>query len=255
MSGLVLFKKELREVLRTSRIYVIPGLFLFFGFLSPITAKMMPEILKSVANSSGVQITLPPPVAADAFVQLFKNLGQMGVLAVILTIMGALAEEKSRGTAILVVTKPVPRTAMVWAKLASNALLITFATALAYVGSLYYTIILFPDVPVKESLFGTIALLAYLLFVAAMTIAASAVARSQIAGGGLAILGYFFISTLPVFGRFWAKWTPGGLVSMQTSLLAGKLTFREAGGPIAVALIVGLVLVVLGSMFFEKQEL
>lgn len=256
VGGLVLFKKEIREIFRTSRIYVIPGLFLFFGFLSPITAKMAPQLIKSISGPSGVQIILPPPAAGDAFVQFFKNLSQTGVLSVILMVMGSLAEEKNRGTAILVVTKPVSRTAMVWAKLAANSLLVTFATALAYVGALYYTMVLFPAVPVRESIFGTLALLVYLLFVAAMTIAASAVTRSQVAAGGLAIAGYFVISLLPVFGRFFARWTPGALVGLQTSLLSGKVSMlKDAVPPMAVAVALGLVLVALASAGFGKQEL
>ncbi len=256
MSRGVLFRKEIREILRTSRIYVIPGLFLFFGLLSPITAKMMPQLLRSLSAPGGVQITLPPPVARDAFTQLFKNLAQTGVIAVILTVMGALAEEKNRGTAVLVVSKPVSRTAMVWTKLASNSLLIIFATALAYVAALYYTMILFPGTPVRESLFGTLALLVYLLFVGAMTIAASAVARSQVAAGGLALAGYFVISLLPIFGRFFAKWTPGALVGLQTDLLTGKASMlKDAVPTMAVAVALGLVLVALGSAAFERQEL
>jgi len=50
MSGLWPFlRKEALEILRTWRIWVLPGVLLFMGLSSPILASLMPELMKSVA--------------------------------------------------------------------------------------------------------------------------------------------------------------------------------------------------------------
>ncbi len=256
MSGWVFFRKEVAEVLKTSRIYVLPGLFLFFGLTSPILTKLMPDILKAVGGSAGgVQIIIPPPTAVDAFLQFLKNLTQIGILAIILTLMGSVAREKDQGTVILVLTKPLSRTAVVAAKVAAAALLVTFATALGYLAALYYTVQLFPGAPVLASLGGIAAFLVYALFITALTVAASAVARNQATAAGVAIGVFFAVSLLPVFGPAWVRWTPGGLPTLAAQIIAGSARLGDALPGMAVGLALAVLLVAVGSALFRRQEL
>ena len=61
------FAKEMLEIRRTWRAWVVPGLLLFFGVTSPIIALVTPSLLASVAGSQpGLVIQLPEPTAADA---------------------------------------------------------------------------------------------------------------------------------------------------------------------------------------------
>ncbi len=253
--GRVLLGKEIREILRTSRLYVVPGIFFFFGLISPLTAKLMPEIIKSLGGTGGLEIVLPPPTAADAFLQFFKNLLQVGVLAVILTNMGIVAEEKGRGTAILVVTKPASRAAFVGAKFVASLLLVLAATAVAYGGALFYTWYLFPSPPLKASLAATLLFAVHVTFILALTVFASALTRSQVAAGGLAILGLFADSALPSLGGFLAKWAPGAVSGFVYKVTAGQAGLGEAVPSVVVALGLSVLLVALGALVFERQEL
>jgi len=116
MAGLgPLLRKELLEQWRTLRLPVIATIFLLVGLSSPLLARFTPEILKSVAGDQ-FSITLPTPTAADAVDQLAKNLGQFGGLIAVLLAMGAVASEKERGTAALLLTKPVSRAAFLGAR-------------------------------------------------------------------------------------------------------------------------------------------
>jgi ABC-2 type transport system permease protein len=254
--GLVFLAKELREILRTSRIYVVPGLFLFFGLTSPILTKLMPEIVKAFASQAGgVQIILPPQTGVDSFLQFFKNLTQIGVIALILTFMGSVAEERNRGTAILTLTKPVSRVAFVVAKFLAATLLLVFATAIAYGVALYYTMYLFPATPRAESLAAAVLYLVYGVFIVALTVSASAIARSQVSAAGLALAAFFAVSLLPTFGGWLATSTPGALPSFFTRVLMGTATLGQALPAISVSLAVSAGLVVLGSLAFARQEL
>jgi len=60
--------KEFVEILRTWRIWVIPGMLVFFGVTSPIVAALTPALVRSMAASApGVVIHIPPPTALDAY--------------------------------------------------------------------------------------------------------------------------------------------------------------------------------------------
>ena len=109
MAGLRPFlRKELLEQWRTLRLPVVSVVFLLVGLSSPLLARFTPELLKAVAGDQ-FQIQLPTPTAADAVAQLAKNLGQFGALIAVLLAMGAVATEKERGTAAMVLSKPVRR--------------------------------------------------------------------------------------------------------------------------------------------------
>ena len=84
MSNLTFLKKEFKEIIKTYRIWVIPLIFLFFGMLSPIVVKILPDLFKSQLKSQGIIINIPPQTAVDSFLQYFKNLSQIGMLAIIL---------------------------------------------------------------------------------------------------------------------------------------------------------------------------
>lgn len=249
----VLLGKELREIVRTSRLYVVPGLFLFFGLSSPILTKLMPEIIKSIGG--GVTIIIPPPVAKDSFLQLLKNLSQIGLLAIILANMGIVAEEKASGTALLVLTKPASRPAFVLAKFAAQAILVVAATAVAYAVSLVYTLILFQDVSVAASAQATGLYALYALFILAATVAASALARTPLGAGGIAIVVFFASSLLSGLGGFLTKWTPGALLHYANSILEGKATLGAAAGAIASAIVCAALLLAVGVSAFRRQEL
>jgi len=124
-----LLRKELLEQWRTLRLPVVATVFLLVGLSSPLLARFTPEILKAVAGDQ-IPFVLPPPTAADAVDQLAKNLGQFGGLISVLLAMGAVATEKERGTAALILSKPVGRGGFLVAKLVAIGLTLGVATAL-----------------------------------------------------------------------------------------------------------------------------
>ena len=106
----ILLRKELLESIRTFRLPVVAGLFLFVGLSSPVLARYLPEIIELAGGEQLGVIEIPTPTATDAVDQLVKNLAQFGALTAILLAMGLVASEKDRGTAAFILTKPVSRT-------------------------------------------------------------------------------------------------------------------------------------------------
>ncbi len=248
-----LLKKELLEILRTYKIYVIPVIFLFFGLLSPITAKIMPDLLKSMAGE--FKIELPPSTWHDSYGQFFKNLNQIGLLAVILTTMGTVADEKARGTALLVLARPISRHAFILSKWMGNITLLIFSIASSYVACTYYTYVLFPQTNVGASLEATLLFLIYAVFISSLTIFASSITASNIGAGGIAIAGFFVTSILPSLHKSFAKYSPGALTALEMKIINGSATIGSASWAIIITTILSVALVTLGSYIFSKQEL
>ena len=113
MTGLGAFlHKELTEIRRTWRLWVIPGMLVFFGVTSPIIAALTPALVRSMtASQPGVAIRLPPPRTLDAYAQFMKNLDQFVLIAVVIAGAGVVSGERASGTAILALTKPLSRRA------------------------------------------------------------------------------------------------------------------------------------------------
>lgn len=249
-------KKEFIEIGKTYKIYVIPIVFLVLGLMSPIIAKIAPDLVKSLAGSgSGVIIEVPPPTAVDAYLQLFKNLNQIGILVVLITSIGLVVEEKSRGTASLILTKPVPRWSFIISKYLASALLIIGSTLLSYAACLYYCGIIFDEILFKPSFQGLVLLLVYYLLVLAITLFASTISKTSVVSGGIAIGGVLLLSLLPSLNEWMARYTPGVLSSMENKLVAGSIAFSDALPALAVTASLVIILVVAAVMVFQRQEL
>ncbi|MGH9421983.1 MAG: ABC transporter permease, partial [Thermoanaerobaculia bacterium] len=98
---LVTLRKELLEQRRTHRLLAVAIVLVFFGLLSPLSAKFTPELMKMLPKGAAMAKLVPLPTMMDAALQYLKNLSQFGVLHAFLVTMGAVAQEKARGTAAM----------------------------------------------------------------------------------------------------------------------------------------------------------
>lgn len=248
----LLLRKELRELVRTLRLPVVLIVFAILGLASPVVARYIREILQA-AGGADFQGVIPDPVARDAVTQLTKNLGQFGVLIAILVTMGSVAGEKDRGTAAFILTKPLARGAFLGAKVAAIGLLLALATALAGVLCWIYTAILFEPLPLAGYVAAIVLLWLSLAVFAAITFAASVVARSALVAGGIGLAAFLvtgFLSIVPAVSRY----LPTGLWTIAEELAIGQLPGVLAG---AVLVSLATIAVALGLSWwtFRRQEL
>ena len=254
MSGRSAFlRKEFREILSTYKIYVIPAIFLLMGLLSPLIAKLAPELVKSMAQ--GMKIELPPPAAADAYAQLLKNLNQIALLVVIFSLIGLVAEEKSRGTAAIILTKPVPRWSFITSKFLASAVLVLLSTLLAYLACLYYTAVIFRETLFIPSAQAILLVMAFYLLTLAVTLLASTVSRTIAPAGAISVGGFLLLSLLPSLHPWLARYSPGALLRYQGQLLTHTGTLADAIPALAGTLGLTVLLVAAAVILFERQEL
>ena len=116
------FKKEWLENLHNHRLLILAALFLIFGITNAPLAKYTPELLAALADGFTLNVA---PVALDAWTQFFKNASSLGMSVVIILFGSTLANEYSRGTLVLLVTKGLSRRVVILAKYAVSALIMS----------------------------------------------------------------------------------------------------------------------------------
>jgi ABC-2 type transport system permease protein len=259
MSGFwLLLRKELLELTRTMRLYVMAIVFALFAIISPLTAKYLPDIVKALAGSQLSLVGLiPTPTTADAVDQFLKNLTQFGALTAILLAMGSVATEKERGTAAFILTKPVSRAAFLAAKLVAIAACLLVATAVAGALGYYYTAVLFEPLPLGGYAAMCTLLWLSLVVYAALTFLGSTLTRSSAAAAGIGIgflLGSGIVSALPTVGRY----MPESLAVPARALALGSgpsgSTQADLLGPVAVNVAIALAAALMAWLSFRRQE-
>lgn len=251
-----IFKKEWKEAIRRYRLLVIIGVFLIIGVLSPVTAKMLPKMMEMMATQSksqGFEFTYTKePTVNDAIFQYNKNLGLLPILIAIMG-MGLVAEEKIKGTAETVLTKPVSRTALLLAKFNTFLLITVLGIITGAAACLFYTYILLGEVNTGNFLFFNFLLLFYFIPFMAIILFLSVVIKSMAGTAAAGIGAYFslmFLGSMPYVGKF----SPQGLYTV-TSKMAMGMPVQDWTIPFFSSVCLTLVFLVLAAAIFEKQEI
>jgi ABC-2 type transport system permease protein len=254
--------KELTEQWRSRKAIVVVAVFGAFGMMSPLLAYFTPQMLMLLPGAEMFAELIPTPSTADALAQYIKNISQFGFILAILIGMGAVAGEKERGTASLILSKPMTRSAFVLSKFTAQALTFLAGFIIATLGAFFYTWVLFGDL--KPVIFILISFLLYIWFLpyAAITLDGSVIARNTGAAAGIGLLGAVILlvsSSLPWVGQF----MPGALVGWAGQMALSAAAQLSPSAPVnftsnAGALVVCVVLTVIGLIsaiaIFEQQE-
>ncbi len=142
MNGYVAFlKKEFLENIKNYRVLILFAVFLIFGLASPFLARFMPEILSAVAANMQMGSA---PVALDAWEQFYKNISGVGFSAFIILFGSCMSGEYSKGALVLLVTKGLPRSAVIFAKYTVAAIFMTVCYWVGFLVTYCYTAYLWP---------------------------------------------------------------------------------------------------------------
>jgi len=211
--------KEVRETRRTWRLWVIPGILVFFGVTSPILAAVTPALLRATAERSpGVVLRFPPPTAADAYLQYLGNLAQVALLAVIIAGAAAVASERRAGTAVLMLTKPLSRAGFILAKAVVAVGLLAVATAAGSALCVVTTVVLFDAsrIPAFLASVGVWLALAAMFTTLMLLLSAALDRQAPAAGVGIGVYVALFVLTgFPLLRDI----SPAGLMAANDALL------------------------------------
>jgi ABC-2 type transport system permease protein len=248
-----LLAKEFLEQRRTSKLWIFLAVFFIVGCISPVLAKYTPDLLRSIPNIPAAVVALiPEPSLKDSIDQYAKNASQFGVLLVIVLTMNVIAQERERGTAAMLFSKPVKRSAVVLSKWLAGILTVTASVILSSIACAVYTAILFSGLPLGKYLIFNLLLLLFLAVYLSVALLASALARNQgmaaaIAFGCLAIL--LLLSSLPRISNY----SPIGLLNWGSEMLYGGNGTYWPALFISLALVAGCILA--ACLYLDRQEI
>jgi len=248
--------KELTESLRTKRLFVLVCVFISLALLSVLTARFMGEILAALMSVEGgapLIIEVPPAVWSDSYAQLYGNLTQIGIIALVMLYMSVILREKRTGTIDLMMAKGLTPGIFVLSKYAVAAVITLLTLFVAVFISYGYTWVLFEYAGrIGDVMLGAVAFGVFLLMILAVTFLWSAVANSTAVSAVMGLVSFFVIAilgSLPVVGRF----VPAGLTSYGAVLSAGGGQERM-GVYIAVAAAIAVVCLWLAVRVIKKRE-
>jgi ABC-2 type transport system permease protein len=248
-------RKEMIEQWRTWKVVVISVVFIVFGLVSPLLARFTSEILLSVPGAEQFAGLVPVPTTADAIGQYLKNLTQFGFIIAILAGMGAIAGEKDRGTAAMILSKPVARWAFVGSKFTAQSIVYLLALLLAGSAALFYTNLLFdPPLMAGPFLWGTLLLWLWLLAYAAITLMGSAIGRSVLIAAGIALLGSVILLIAGSFPQA-AALLPSGLIAWISQLGLSDPAAVNGWGALIGTVVLILFCLVTAVGVVERQEI
>lgn len=249
---LVQLRKELRELVRTRKLFIVVVVLLAFGLMSPIFAKITPDLLEALGEDqlAGVQIIIPEPSTRDANEQFVKNTTQFGLLLAVLVGFGAIVGERERGQLALIFPHPLPRRVFVLAKFAALAILFGVALLVGAIADYAYTVLLF-DAPDAGGFLALVALLyVWLLCLIALTLLASALGRNMTTAGAIAFGLVLLVSLVGTFTRL----APGALTEWGR-LLANGMDAPARWGALVVTLALTAASVAASALILERQEI
>lgn len=256
----VFLKKELVEAFKTYKLLIMGAVFLVFGIMSPLLAKMMPDIMKwamaTDPSTAGMDLSaiFSEPGALDAWSQFYSNTGLMGLIVLVIVFSGMLSSELSKGTHIIILTKGLSRGAMILSKLTSAALIWTISLAISFFTSWGYTVYFFPGEKLPGILLAGICLWVFGLFLLALTALSAVLAKKSsilcMLAVGAAVIALNIFNISPQIGKF----NPASLANYPMSLLAEKVTPRMVYPALIVSLIGIIALIMLAIKLFNKKR-
>jgi ABC-2 type transport system permease protein len=222
-----LWRLELLRMVRGRRWIALVAVHVFFGFLGPLTAAYMDELVARFGG--GAQVSLPDPTAADGLAQFTSNAQQLGLLVVVVVAAAALAFDAKPEMGVFLRT----RTRSTWQIIAPRYAVATASAVGAFcLGALaawYETAVLLGGLPPGAMGVGLLLYALYLAFAVAVTAVATTLARTVLPAVVLAVA---LLAVLPLAGVVAPvrPWLPSTLVGALDELVRGASVADFARG-------------------------
>ena len=244
-------KKEFMESTRNYRLLIMLTLFLIFGMMNPLSAKLMPELTASLAPD--LQIAIPEPSAMDSWIQFYKNVSQLGFSIMLILFSSCLSNEYAKGTLVIILTKGLPRPTVVLSKFFVATAIMTASYWMCFGVTHGYTAYLWPGTSLPHTLFAAIALWIIGILYLSILILGCVIFRQAFTSIVflLAVTVVLSLSTIPTQI---ARYSPMVLASKNVDLLSGTATVSEFAIPIIIALILSVGFLGAAISVFNKKQ-
>ncbi len=249
-----ILKKELLELVRSKKIMMLLIVFAFVAISSPILAKLIPTIFKNIELVPGMVLNIPESTWRDSIDQFIKNITQFVALIVIFLFAGSVAEEKTKKTLELVLTKPISRRNFILAKYASSFFVIKAGFILFAAIFYMYTVSIFGSMNLLNFVWLSVFVLILIVLVDAITIFFSTISANQLIAVGLSFLVFILIMTLLPYISAIEPYSPGYIVNHYKDLMNNG-EIKNFIWPAVISMALTFVAIFASVGFFKKQEI
>lgn len=253
-SFLPLFKKEMREFLRTYKLLIVPIATILVMVMHPISLKLLPILLESELPE-GMVIEVPEMLIPEVLANVFANFESLGIIIFILIAMSAIAGEREKSIAPMILVKPATRGAYVFSKWLAYSLLVSISYIIGMIVTVYYTYFLFEGKIIwSDVIIGTLLYIPIILMTISLTILYSTFVKTSFIVGVLAFASYLLLMKVPQYIHdSLVSYTPSYLVQNANQMIAGAES--EVFTPLVSTVCIMLILLVVGLQTFKRQEI
>lgn len=250
---LSLLKKEAIEGARTKKMISTFILFLFIGLISPLTAKLTPLILQSIATGN-IDINVAPPSEIDSWTQFFKNISQIGMFGLAIILSTQMANEFQKGTLINLLSKGLPRYQVVLSKIFYNFILWFIAYFCSFILTYFYTKYFFGNsFPIRNILMAVLLPFIFGLFLISLEILAGVISGNVIGTLILTIVGIVIQLILSIRDEI-VKYMPIALIGKPVNLIKG-IGYDDYYVPIITGSILLILCIVISIAVINKKQI
>lgn len=250
-----LWRLEWLRLVRTKRWIALLGVYLFFGFIGPITARYLAEILSLAGGElEGAVIELPPPVPADGMAQFVSNAMQVGTLVSVAVAAGALAFDAIPEMGVFLRSRVDDVRAILTPRFIVTTAAVTLSFLAGAVAAWFETTVLIGALDASAVIAGAALGMLYLVFVVAMVSAVASRAQSIL---GTVMVSIVILLVLPLIGVIGpiGRWLPSHLAGALAALPAGSAEVTDYAGAAIVTVVASLGLLWLALRLARQREL
>ena len=211
-----IWRLEWLRLTRSRGALVLGAVYLAFGFLGPVLALYLQDLVKLA--QSDISISVPAPTVQDGIAEYISQVSQIGLIVVVAVAAGALTFDARRGLSTFLRTRARSMWMLIGPRAAVTAAAAVAAYALGTLAAWYETTMLIGDLSAGAVIEGLLCGSAYLVFAVAVVCAAASMARNTLGAVGTALA---FLLLLPLAGTSTAvhAWLPSTLVGAPIDLL------------------------------------
>ena len=250
---MTLWRLEWLRLMRTKRWLALFGVYVFFGFLGPLTARYMNEILDRFGgNLEGAVIQFPDPQPVDGLTQYAANVSQLGVLMAVIVAAAAVTIDSIPEMGVFIRTRVERMAEALSPRVVVSAAAIVAAFVTGALIAWYETAVLIGPLPTGDVLVGIAYGAVYLVFVVALVAAVAGKARTVL-GSVLASVVILLVFPLAGVVDEIGRWLPSYLVGALAGVPSG-IPPTDYLGSAAVTLATGGLLLWLAARWAAARE-
>lgn len=215
-------KKEWDQWFLTNKWLIFFVVFVAIGIMNPFTAKITPTLIENLVGDEMASF-MGDPTAIDSWLQFFKNVPQIGLIAFILMMANTMSKELQEGTLPIFLAKGLRRRDVIMAKWLFHTFMWTIGYIVAIGVTYGYTIYYWDQSIVQQLPLALLGIYVFGLMFISTTLFGNTVTNSTM--GGLAVSGILLAIIVFVHTFFDWKWNPLQLFSMLEERLTENASF------------------------------